>query len=485
MTMQYKTRIVIGVLALLALAAAAFTLLPKGDGPALADLDPGVQPPQGETSAKTALADQIPSRHPAAGHRNIFLIVLDTVRWDVLNLEDRQNTIAPNLAALTDDGVLFANTYSTACWTIPSHFSMFTGFTEQIEELDVADNAISAQLPQVGYATRAASANPMLDSRRSFIEAFEEFRHVFRESIDRIPHEPELWERIRRVLDYYNAPFHDLTAGQLIADAARMREVTMEMLSEVGDRPFFYFLNLMDAHDPYFPNPDYFPGWQTPFVWDFYADLRTRFIHPWSTYVDDEEQLAEIERIFETYCRGRRWSLAVDLTEVHLQLYHQLYRACIRDLDRDLGRLMDDLKQNGLYDSSVFIIVSDHGEEIGETGFMTHLLDGAGDYEILHRVPLVIIAPETHGRGRVVREEVSVADIAPTILELAGIEADGTVANLFDDVEYGRSLLPFLGIEPAPVRHRVTLRVTDATAEEIAEMDAELEAQMRAVGYIQ
>jgi arylsulfatase A-like enzyme len=108
-----------------------------------------------------------------------------------------------------------------------------------------------------------------------------------------------------------------------------------------------------------------------------------------------------------------------------------LYDASIRYVDAAIGQLLDELKKLNLYDDTVIIITADHGEEFGEHGRFNH----GGLYDTVIHVPLVI-ANSGAGEGLVIERQVSLIDLAPTILDLVGIES----ANNFQ----GRSLLPVI-----------------------------------------
>ena len=101
-------------------------------------------------------------------------------------------------------------------------------------------------------------------------------------------------------------------------------------------------------------------------------------------------------------------------------------------VDAEIRTLFDELEQLGFLDNALIVITADHGEEFGEHGRMGH---GFTLFNGVMRIPLIIVAPGFPA-GRVVEENVSLVDVAPTLLELLGLPAPPTFE--------GRSLVPLM-----------------------------------------
>ena len=86
--------------------------------------------------------------------------------------------------------------------------------------------------------------------------------------------------------------------------------------------------------------------------------------------------------------------------------------------DYYLGRLLDRIDRLGLRDSTVVVLTSDHGESLGEHGYVGH---GSRLDEGILRVPLIVRYPKKIAQGTVIREPVSLLDVAPTVLDLAKV----------------------------------------------------------------
>ena len=205
--------------------------------------------------------------------------------------------------------------------------------------------------------------------------------------------------------------------GHRAITSAKLTDSVIEWLDHRGsDAPFFLFVHYFDPH----------------FVYQHHAD------HDLTTgYAGSLEPGMDIWKI-----RNRR----PGLTPEDLAYLVGLYREEIAFTDQSLGRLLGHLRTLGLAEETVVVLVADHGEEFMRHGWIGHTRTL---YDELLRVPLVIRLPGAKA-GREVETPVSVLDVAPTLLELAGAAADSDA--------YGISLLPFLtgteltATEPLPER---------------------------------
>jgi arylsulfatase A-like enzyme len=165
-------------------------------------------------------------------------------------------------------------------------------------------------------------------------------------------------------------------------------------------RPFFLFLNYMDAHTPYVPPPPFdslYPGKSERFQWSEYQTLREKVISRRGTLTAEE-----VRHLVSQYDGG------------------------IAYLDFHLGKLIQHLKQDGLFENCLIIIISDHGESFGERHLLEH---GVSVYQEQIYIPLLIKYP--HSKTRVVSDEtVSVVDLFPTVLDVLGERASNHLAGL-------------------------------------------------------
>jgi arylsulfatase A-like enzyme len=119
-------------------------------------------------------------------------------------------------------------------------------------------------------------------------------------------------------------------------------------------------------------------------------------------------------------------------TAIELELVQDLYDAEIIDLDRQIGKLIDELERRGVLDDSIFVLTSDHGNEFDDHGGRGH---GRTLFQEVVRVPLVIVLPDAPA-SRDVETTVELTDLPPTLLDLVGIPIPGEFE--------GHSLRPFL-----------------------------------------
>jgi arylsulfatase A-like enzyme len=335
---------------------------------------------------------------PTPGTPNILLIVGDTVRADRLSLHGYPRDTTPNLARWAAKGVRFACAVAPASWTFPSHSSFFTGqwpskLNAQWKHiLDAPYPTLAEFLQSRGYLTVGFAANTTYCSYeagfdRGFIH-YEDYPVlpwvVLANSV------PGRWF-IRNTLppdDYYDLKWIRF----LTRDGKAINRAFLGWLSRRrGDRPFFAFLNYLDAHEPFVPPPGQGPR--------FGLQPRSR---------RDEVMLQNYWTLDKTHIDPRDVALASDG-----------YDACIAALDRQIGALLDELDRRGVLKNTLVVITSDHGESFGEHGVYDH---GYSLYWPEIHVPLVILAP-TAPAGRVVSEPVSLRDLPATIVELAGLSS--------------------------------------------------------------
>lgn len=318
---------------------------------------------------------------------NVILISLDTLRADHLGCYGYDRPTSPFLDSLTADCALFANTYAQSSWTLPSHLSMLYSLNSASHQVYYNDQKVDASLPSVasvlrdrGYITYGFTGGGYVSSIYGFANGF----------------------------DWYDEPVGGRKAPLGVDEAESLFAVTSDWLEEHRDRPFFLFLHTFQIHGPYAsPEP-----WSSMFLdqgapWRKLA-LRNFLDNNGDDYAFSPEEQANIVG---------------------------LYDGEIRYTDEMLLKpLVERLRELGLYDNTLLIITSDHGEEFLEHGGWLH---GRTLYDELIRVPLIVKFPASAHRGQRVEYKTRLIDIVPTILESVGIGYDRA------DFE-GKSLAHFL-----------------------------------------
>ena len=321
-----------------------------------------------------------------ANRQNVILISLDAVRADHLGCYGYRRDTTPVLDKLAEDSAVFLNTISAAPYTLPSHSTMLTGLFPTThgalrvsDTLDPSIPTLADRLRGQGLITAGFTGGGLMRANFGFSHGFDEY--------------------------------HDQVGPPTTPDCVTplMAEVSSWMDRSVG-AGFFLFLHTYQAHDPYCP-PD---GTGSKFL-DKDAD--------WTCC-----RLPEIVGLAGVH-RYRR------LSEAKRRNIIALYDADIHFLDTALiGALRDELKRRSLYDRTLIIITSDHGEE-----FFDHVSLGHSTYlynEIL-KVPLIVKFPGSLHRGRRIKPFVRVADITPTVMDLFGLKISAAGLD-------GTSLFPLL-----------------------------------------
>ncbi len=326
---------------------------------------------------------------PAGSQPNVLLIILDTVRSLSMGLYGHARDNTPELARWAARGTVFDHAFSSSSWTLPSHAAMFTGrwqtdLTVRFNRpLDSTWPTLAEFLGDRGYATGGFVANLIYTPRESGLARgfghYEDFglnvrvfirsATLLRKLVDRPrfrwaarPRHPMLWKTAREV------------SGGALDWIDRQEE----------DRPWFAFLNYMEAHDP----------WYVPAPFD-------------TLYGNGALHISWAEMT------------ATPLPPpVALVRFAEGYDAAIAYLDQEIGSLLDTLERRGRLRNTIVVITSDHGEEIGEHQFLGH---GASLYRPTVEVPLIVIAPGCAMSGGRAPDPVSLRDFAATIMDLTGM----------------------------------------------------------------
>ncbi|HEX9106535.1 MAG TPA: sulfatase [Longimicrobiales bacterium] len=375
-----------------------------------------------ERRASTAAAGSAP-----AGAPNVLVLVLDAVRASSLSLYGYARPTSPQLARLAQGGVVFERAFATAPWTLPSHASLFTG--REAFELNLGwvrpwqDTfpTLAEVFSAHGYRTGGFAGNLWYaDAQHGLARGFQHY-----EDFALTPGTVLAGSALaRKLLDADQPLARVLGLRRMLwrKDARRLDGDFLRWASAGDTRPFFAFINYVDAHDPYDP--------PAPFDGSF----------------GSRQGAPDLRRRLADVLTGRRaWALRPD----EARRAQALYEESIRGLDASLGDFFNELRRRGMLENTVVVVLSDHGEEFGTHGHFTH---GSDLYlEALH-VPLLVLAPRLPA-GRRVPNMVSLRDVAATVLDLAGIAG----AHL-----PGRSLAATWQATPAPAAGRAAQPVLSA-----------------------
>jgi arylsulfatase A-like enzyme len=295
------------------------------------------------------------------------MISLDTVRWDVE---------LSSLSRLAGESVSFSRAYVPMPFTLPAHMSMMTGLYPESHYVILEGTSLPPTVPtlasalqSLGYRTWGIHTNDWLDEGFGFARGF----------------------------DAYTM----LAPGLTFADRVTRAAVERVDWRPSDGSPVFVFLHYMDAHSdssggegntlPYFAPPED-------------LDSLAERLEEWD-FCDDQSRCAT-EFLLAADREGRH------VPSEQIRLIEELYRQGTRFLDRHLGALFQWLRDQGLWDDLLVVVVSDHGQEFREHGMFLH----SQPYEETIRVPLLLRLPGAAHGGITIDEPVAVVDLLPTIL---------------------------------------------------------------------
>jgi arylsulfatase A-like enzyme len=319
---------------------------------------------------------------------NVLFLILDTVRAKSLSLYGYERDTTPELSRWLADGVAFDRAIAPTPWTLPSHASMFTGVepdqlsTDFDRALDDEYPTLAEHLRDSGYATAAFVANLIFASRLSGLDRG--FARYSDHPVDlaalmtssRWTRRP--LARIRTLLGQHE--------GLVRKSAEDVNAEFLDWLDGRPDRPFFAFVNYFDAHTPYETH------------------------EPFDTLFSDRSP---------RYWLMRAWQRTTQTPEEE-QEYLDAYESAIAYLDHHVGLLLQELDQRGILDNTLLVVVSDHGESLGEHGILVH---ANSLYMPQLHVPLGIRLPGHVPAGLRIAEPVSLADLPVTVLDITGLDA--------------------------------------------------------------
>ncbi|SFS88722.1 sulfatase [Halostagnicola kamekurae] len=361
---------------------------------------------------------------------NVLFVVLDTVRKDRLGPYGYERGTTPELEEFAREATVFDSAISPAPWTLPVHASLFTGrYPSQHgadQESPYLDDTptLAAILAASGYDTACYSSNAWITPYTGLTDGFEHQDSFFEvlpgdvlsgplasawQSVNDNEHLRELASK----LVHLGAMAHAKLASSEGSDSKtpavidRTRSFIDESESEEG---WFAFVNLMDAHLPYYPPEEYREEF-APGVDPDDVCQNSKEYNSGARAIDDEE-----------------WA---DI--------RSLYDAEITHMDAELGRLFAWLRESGQWEETTVIVAADHGELHGEHGLYGHEF---ALYDELINVPLLVKHPELEADRR--EDLVELLDCYHTVLNALGVDPTAVAGAIDGDVrkfDSTRSLL--------------------------------------------
>ena len=308
----------------------------------------------------------------------IFLcIVLDTLRCDHTSLYGYHRKTTPVIDKLASDSRVFRRAYSSTSWTLPAHVSLFSGKNLVEHRVTTPENHIPEDFPLVaevfqkhGFVTAAFTGGGFVDSLYGFHRGFQ----VYSVLPGRV--------------------FH-LNSAEMVLNHFK------NYIETYWGDDLFVFLHTYQVHAPYKFPPKY--------VRHFNKDLKVNLKGPGN------------------FIRDKRTGYYSPIDEKNRQVLLDLYDTAIYYADEALvGGVIGYLKKKGVYDQSMILVMSDHGEEFYDHGSWEH---GHSLYNELVRIPLIVKYPGNRKRGDD-HSLVSITDIPGMMLKESGLPYDESVFSV-------------------------------------------------------
>ncbi|MBW2096419.1 MAG: sulfatase [Deltaproteobacteria bacterium] len=326
-----------------------------------------------------------PSSEPSP---NIVLIIMDTTRQDHCSCYDYARKTTPTLENLARSSTVYRKAYTPAGWTSPAHASLFTGLypighraSQENWVLGEEWTTIAEVLSTHGFETIGIVENPVLAVHNNFDQGFQ--------------HYYETWK-----------------AEEGDADMNKALYAFQAFLSSRNEqKPFFAFINFIEPHAPY--------NSSGPFYETFISDFSIQLEH----------------NMWTQHFLGK-----VKFSEKQIQHLLELYDAEILYTDYLVGQIIKSLGEHDLWEETVFIVTSDHGENIGDHDMMAHVFSL---HESIIKIPLIIHYPKLFPPGTKDQDPALLVDIFPTLLHLCGIDEENFPShgqNLLESNRNGRKI---------------------------------------------
>ncbi len=307
---------------------------------------------------------------------NVLLISIDTLNRSALRAFDPGAPALPHLDALTRRARAFDEAISPASWTLPAHASLLTGLypdrhgaTHGSVRIAEAVDPLAARLSRAGYETVGYTDGGFVSGIYGFAEGFDRY-----EGLEGRP-------------DVRDDPSTEARDADLFARARAFLAERGRRAAE--QRPFFLFVQTYSVHN--------------------YFKVRSWARQPGreGAYRESGEYLACL--LGREACSPEDW-----------EVMRELYAAELHHMDAGVGRLLATLEEQGLADSTLVVLLSDHGEGF-EPG-LARIHHGGRLHADVLRVPLLVAGPGVEpGRSR---HPVSLVDVAPTLLDWIGEPAE-------------------------------------------------------------
>jgi len=348
-------------------------------------------------------SEVVPEAIPDAKPRNVVFILSDDHRYDAMGFLGHPLAKTPNMDAMARDGVHLKNAFVTTSLCSPSRASILTGlYTFRHRVIDnqrmVPEGTLffPQYLQKAGYQT-------------GFVGKW----HMGHANDDPRPGF-DYWVSFKGQGKYYppNDAYTINVNGERVPQdgyiTPLLTRYAIDFLEQQRnkDEPFFLYLSHKAVHGPFTPEPKYDGSLaEEPFTYPESSELHSNNLKNRPRWLLDQRNS----------WHGMDFPLHTDTSA---EEFLRSYCEALRSVDDSIGAVLEQLKKMGLHEETLVIYMGDNGYMFGEHG----LIDKRVAYETSSRVPMLMQCPELFSGGTVVEEVVANIDIAPTVMEVMGLE---------------------------------------------------------------
>ncbi len=376
------------------------------------------------------------AKAPAA-KPNVLFIMADQHNADVLGFMGHPDVKTPNLDALAADGVFYSRAYCMNGVSVPSRTSLITG--RYCRDMQLFDNVLTAMphsfdyfplhqelkangyttgdfgkrhLPEIlaqGFDKTATSGSPQQDPSD---ENFQDWITSMGRG-DEYVHDFVTTEAVDSMCMSLSPTNSENRNGAYNVN----NSINFIKKAQTSGKPFFCISSFLHPHQPYTPNAEYASMYNPDSIqlptslYENYLNLPTA-LQAWRT------------RLTPIWCLG-----AAAKNPMLYKQYIAYYYALVTEVDNQVGQLVKYLKDNGLYDNTIIVYVSDHGDFVGGHGMIEKCAAGHNVYEETLRVPLIIKPVGNFVKGER-KDLVQLIDLYPTLLDMTNIAKRDTATNV-------------------------------------------------------
>lgn len=345
--------------------------------------------------------------------KHILLIFTDQQRRDTIHALGNDSIVTPALDAIANEAICFDRCYTPSPVCVPARLCMMagqycnrTGNNTNNRVMTYRGEGFYSELTKAGYNSCCVGKmhyNPDLYAPLGFGK-----RHTQEEMANPEKDDYCRWlksTQYKNVFDFHGQRtelYYTPQVSQLPAEAHPTQWVGDKCVdfirrSDPEEQPMFLVASFIHPHPPFAP----------PAPWNkMYRNMKSAPFIP-----EDPDS-------YEDMLRNRYTTDALGISPRQLELLRQHYYACVSFVDYQISRIIDELKSKNMYDDTIIVFTSDHGDLMGDYGSMGKrtMLDGAANIPFLLRVP---------GHEHEIRHDpASLVDLAPTLLSLAGVDYD-------------------------------------------------------------